>query len=755
MPEIPAQLKEAGFGRVSRPALLPALVGTGFKGAEGGLRAGALLGGSRRLPVLLGDTGDRAGTHAAATLAAELFGSWPSGSLSDYYTQISYGQFAVSGDVHGWYRLPNNASYFEGSYGCNGLCSYPRSAGGFVRELAELADDAGVDWGQYDNDGPDGVPNSGDDDGYVDTVFIVHSGKGGECGGGNYIWSHSFYLRGWGIPAFTTSTSRAGGGNIKIDDYIIQPEISCWNGLIEIGVFCHEYGHALGLPDLYDTSGAGEGIGKWGLMASGSWGGDGASPAQPVHMCAWSKIFLGWIAPTVVPCDDQYELAAVQLAPSVLKVWSLANPQDEYFLIENRQQILNDGLLPGAGLNIWHIDENVISAGWYSNEVNAGSIYGVAMEQADGMDQLGGGGNRGDAGDPWPGSSGRITLTNGTSPDSRSNDGSSTIVSVTSISTAAMNMSADIMVGVEAVDSTPPTVTVLSPNGGEDWPVGTARTIGWQSDDNVGVADVSILASYDGGNDFNDMLAGGLPEDGSWTWQIPLSPSSSVVIKVVAADAAGNLSDDDSDALFTISDQFPPGIELYAPAGGEIWPTHSTQTVSWAAADNVAVSGIDILLSTDDGLSWPLIVASDLPNSGSYDWAIPSEISALCRLLVRAWDAGGLSRDAESGTFTLANLTAVPGGPMALHVGPCVPNPFNPQTTVHYQNPRAGLISIAVFNLLGRRVRTLLDEQRPAGTGEVRWDGRDDHGQGVASGVYYVQALAGRERSLMKVTLVR
>ena len=87
------------------------------------------------------------------------------------------------------------------------------------------------------------------------------------------------------VRAASTDDARAGGGSIQLLDYLLMPALSCDNGQIEIGVFCHEYGHAFGLPDLYDTNGQGEGIGHWGLMGSGNWN----APSNPAHMSAWAK----------------------------------------------------------------------------------------------------------------------------------------------------------------------------------------------------------------------------------------------------------------------------------------------------------------------------------------------------------------------------------------------------------------------------------------------------------------------------------
>ena len=755
LPEVAERLRDAGFGSHSRPEMArPVLEGV-FGSAEAVPEAGPTVGGIRYLPVVMGDASDKVGTHAAANLQAELFGSWPTGTMTDYYDEISYGQFQVTGSVYGWYRLPQTMSYYEGTSGCNGLCSYPTCAGKFVLDVVTLANADGVDWSQYDNDGPDGVPNSGDDDGYVDTIVIVHAGNGGECGGNNAIWSHSFFLRGWGIPAYTTSTPSASGGFIKIDDYIIQPEISCYSGMIEIGVFCHEYGHALGLPDLYDTSQAGNGIGNWGLMASGSWGGDGASPEQPVHMSAWSKMVLGWVTPAVVQWDDSYDLPNVELTPTVLKVWSDGQPGSEYFLVSNRQKNLNDSKLPVGGLNIWHIDEDIINANWFSNQVNAGAVYGVALEQADGFDHLKDKQNRGDSGDPWPGSSSNTSFTDVSSPSSDDHSGSDTAVRISSISIAAMTMSAYIEVGVPTVDSVDPQVTVIGPNGGEDWVAGSAHVVTWTAMDNVGVDRVDILLSYDGGMSFPETLATGLTNSGSWPWQLPVAVYSNLIIQVVAADVAGNVGSDMSNAAFFVSDQYAPVVSVTTPAGGEIWNTYSNQTIEWSAADNIGVVAIDIFLSVDGGQSWPDTVAFGLPDTGQYQWSIPAKFSQECRLRMRARDAAGLAAEDDSELFTMANVTAVADSPDRLLLGPCVPNPFNPLTTIYYDIPAAGRLDLVIYDLVGRRVRILVAEQRPAGSGSVQWNGRDDHGLGVASGIYYIQASAAGQRSYMKVTLIR
>ena len=219
-------------------------------------------------------------------------------------------------------------------------------------------------------DGPDNVPNSGDDDGTVDLVMFVHPNEGGECGGSE-IWSHSFSYSGWaqhGQP-FVTDDIGANGQPLLVDDYVIMPALSCFAGRIEIGVFSHEFGHALGLPDLYDRTAydpAGTvstgGMGLYCLMAAGAYGGDYAHPATPTQMCAWSKEELGWLAPREIVCDETAPLYYQGDAAEAVKLWRGGDySQNEWFLVENRQRKKWDQYLLGTGFLITHIDNNVLT----------------------------------------------------------------------------------------------------------------------------------------------------------------------------------------------------------------------------------------------------------------------------------------------------------------------------------------------------------------------------------------------------------
>ncbi|MEJ2719991.1 MAG: M6 family metalloprotease domain-containing protein [bacterium] len=291
-----------------------------------GLQRSMAVSGTVWVPVLLGKFANTAAEpYEPSALQTKLFSAAPAASMTGLYHEMSYGNVNLTGTVYPWVQVDENDTYYEA--GCNGLCGTAKT-GQFLLEILEALDPV-VNFGLYDNDGPDGVPNSGDDDGYVDFVAFVHPETGGECGGSN-LWSHRWVVGGWPEfgrtgdfygPPWRTDDLADGGGVIKIWDYTLQPALGSTNGcgdeIIEIGVFCHEFGHAFGLPDLYDTNGGSEGIGHWGLMGSGNWN----SPTNPAHMSAWSKMELGWVLPTeVAPTSQMYAIDNIETNPEAYKL---------------------------------------------------------------------------------------------------------------------------------------------------------------------------------------------------------------------------------------------------------------------------------------------------------------------------------------------------------------------------------------------------------------------------------------------------
>ncbi|VAX28058.1 hypothetical protein MNBD_NITROSPIRAE02-1084 [hydrothermal vent metagenome] len=402
--------------------------------------------GTANIPVILINFNNTSTTFTASDFESMLFGTG-SKSMKDYYEEVSYGAFSISsgpGGVAGWYTAANTHDYY-GTNDTQGIDEWP---GDLVYE-AVVAADAVIDFSAYDSDG----------DCYVDVVGIVHQGTGEEVGESSTdLWSRRWSLssaRSYGYShygAYTTGDSDSScPRGYKVNDYIIMPELYRTGPPATrstIGVFAHEYGHALGLPDLYDSDGSSEGIGNWGLMGAGSWNYVTRQGDTPALMSAWSKYRLGWVTPTPVTyklTDESIEAAAT--AADVYQLLS-GSPSTggEYFLVENRQRSTGsfDEGLPAAGLAIWHIEESRTDNEneCYPPSDCSTTHYRVSLEQADGLWDLEKNNNRGDNGDLYPGSSDNTSFTGSSIPDSNLYNGTASYVKVTSISASAPTMTA-------------------------------------------------------------------------------------------------------------------------------------------------------------------------------------------------------------------------------------------------------------------------------------------------------------------------
>ncbi|GAA1975945.1 immune inhibitor A [Nocardioides panacihumi] len=242
-------------------------------------------------------------------------------SFHDVYNQMSSGRFDLKGDVSNWVTVPYN----EASYG---QTESNQDMTRFVQDSADawyadqLAQGKTKDqivaylksfdqWDRYDLDG-DG--NFNEPDGYIDHFQAIHAGTGEEAGAPkSAIWSHRWAVNPSGSQGpgdyGHAGGIRIGDTDLWIRDYTTEPE----NG--GLGVFSHEFGHDLGLPDYYDTAGGDNGTGFWNLMSSGSWMNHGTNTigTTPNHMGATEKLFLGWLDyATVAPGQK----AKVDLGPS-------------------------------------------------------------------------------------------------------------------------------------------------------------------------------------------------------------------------------------------------------------------------------------------------------------------------------------------------------------------------------------------------------------------------------------------------------
>jgi len=378
------------------------------------------------VPVLCINYSDTTTTYTPALVQASLFGDIGN-TMRTYYSQASYDLFSVNAGVPGaggWYTAANPHG------------TYQYDAGSLLREAVQQADAAGFDFSQYDNDG----------DGYVDAVALVHQGSGTETGGddGTEIWSHSSGI----------SPPEPTNDGVQVAAYITMPERFplSWGGQQStVGVFCHEYGHALGLPDFYDYGGDSAGLGGWSLMAGGSWNGGVLPGDTPAGLDAWSRVYEGWVTP-IAPTDDVIGASVPQVNtnPVIYKlpVHATAGEQ-EYFLVENRQQVGFDLYIPGNGLCIYHCDDNVYGNDnqWYPG-LDPTNHYQVALEQADGLWDMEYYNNSGDGADPYSGATAIFDPTS--TPDSEPYGGPPAYVAVRNISNSGATMTADIIPNVLA-----------------------------------------------------------------------------------------------------------------------------------------------------------------------------------------------------------------------------------------------------------------------------------------------------------------
>lgn len=388
-------------------------VGTSADMARSAAANRAPLSGTVRVIVVLVDFSDK-NMATARSHYEDLFfslGVVGTGSVREFYREVTHGIIDIQGQVVGPYQLPKTlAQYAHGASGMGGTLPNART----MAKDAAVAANPVVNFANYDNDG----------DGFVDAFIVVHAGTGAEVSGSTGdIWSHKWVLDG---GAYTAD------GSTKIYAYLTVPE-DC-----RLGVCAHELGHLLfGFPDLYDTDYSSEGIGNWCLMAGGSWNNGGNTPAHP---SAWCKSQQNWVT-TVNQTANQSNVAIedVKSGHKIYRLWKNGAMGSEYFLVENRQKAHFDQYLPNSGLLVWHIDD---ATGSNTNEAH----YKVALMQADGKRDMELNHNRGDAGDSYPGSTNNRAFSDSSTPNSKSYAGSNTCVKVSNISDPAAIMHADLSV---------------------------------------------------------------------------------------------------------------------------------------------------------------------------------------------------------------------------------------------------------------------------------------------------------------------
>jgi M6 family metalloprotease-like protein len=370
-------------------------------------------------------------------------------TLVNFYREVTYGKVDITTvdmpSTRGWTNVGKPYDYYCKADGVhdNAFGFFPNNAQGLVIDVIEAAKAAHPDLN---------FANYANANGVIPNLFVVFRGTGAEWSGtGELIWSHSWDLsEGTGLNGYTVD-------GVRVNNYAMMPEVGGdLTGFYRksgpfapnVGVFAHEYGHVLGLPDLYDYGYESEGVGGFSLMAGGSWN---TYPAYlnflgnaPAHPDAWNKIRLGVVTPIEITATTDVSLPPVVEEPVIYKLPVPGSNGAEYYLLENRQQVgfdvgfalqesaWNAGLV--HGLAVYHVDDTVMQRSyWRCNEAenwkenrfasaqknpyNGEQHYGVSLLQADGLWQLERGASSGDDGDLYPGTRGVHRLGDTTSPN--------------------------------------------------------------------------------------------------------------------------------------------------------------------------------------------------------------------------------------------------------------------------------------------------------------------------------------------------
>lgn len=279
------------------------------------------------------------------------------GSAKDYCEENSKGRYSPTFDVGAIVTLPHPMSYYGENIGGDGRDKRPKQ---MVSDACNAAKDL-IDFSKYDTDG----------DGKVDNVFIYYAGYNeAENGPENSVWPHRWALD---IPLSM--------GGVTVSDYACTSELRDYKGstLAGIGTFMHEFGHVLGLPDLYDTDnedgGQSRGLYDMSIMSAGSYLNDGCTPP---YYSGLERSLLGW------GTLKQVSAGTLTLGPIETDndAWMIATTNKtgsgEFYVLESRGNKGWDRYLGGYGLLVYHIDQSGNIMGgvtaysrWKNNTINA------------------------------------------------------------------------------------------------------------------------------------------------------------------------------------------------------------------------------------------------------------------------------------------------------------------------------------------------------------------------------------------------
>jgi len=632
------------------------------------------------------------------------------GCVKDYYKANSFNKMIATSIVGGIYTASNNLAYY-GANDANGIDIRPHY---LVREAVDSAAKAGIDFSQFDND----------KDGYVDVVIVIFAGYGEETGANsNTIWSHSWYLS--GDPNDDKSVTYNG---VKIDNYTIQPELegNTGNTICGIGGIVHEFGHALGLPDWYDTDydepstgGQAFDLGLWDVMAAGCWNNNSKTPS---NHGAYSKILLGWQTTTELKENQSVNIPNANDNNISFKFYS--GNKNEFFLLENRQQVGWDLYIPGHGMLIYHVDSLYINQHWGDNSINVNPNHqGLDLEEADNVkDEVT------FDGDPFPGAANKKEFSDYSTPNAKSWDGKKSNKKIFNIKETNGVISFDF--ALDTVKSVVPKLAFSEIVDNKTYQEEYLEIYNYGTE-KVDLEGYIVNERYSANNTSLRTLTLGAAVQVNPNANTILHPGEYAIIvrndaKFTDFKTKYNLVD--TIAYFTKASSLPqingderyqlltPQQELVDQFG--VWE-YST-TADFRVTSGYCYERKDFNLSGDIESSWVKT------SNASYNY----------------------SPGKENSTPVVSNEKI--DNNLTFHLYDCYPNPFNPVTNIKFSIPIEAKVILSVYNMLGEKVCDLLNQNLSAGTYNYKFNATN-----LSSGMYIYKLTVGRNVVSKKMLLIK
>jgi immune inhibitor A len=738
-----------------------------------------------------------------------LFGA--SSSLADYYDEVSYGNFTITGAVQDWRTMPRTHAAYSGD----------ASMWDNLIPDAIAAFDATVDFSSYDDDG----------DGLVDHLLLICAGDDPSDGTGTGFWPHMSWITQFEPTADGVSV----GSYALVDDYTFASDHRA-----NLGTVCHEFGHNLAWPmgfgDLYDPDSGSIGaadnndypVRHWCLMGEGNWSGPTTSTqgTVPAHPIGFHRAYAGWVTPTTITSNGTYTLSPIEgnSGTRLYKIPVAAKPQ-EFFLVEFRKptagaaydrysQYCAYGVAYprlDPGLLVTHVDSTMWAKA-VQNSPNYGTAsythYSVQVVDS-GFAGYGGGvcpdtvTTRNEARTSAPFSSEDAT-TSMSAPLSNRFDGSASGVSLSAIGSGA--------------GSTQSFTLARSASSTENWllhhddsfpyaaftsPVGMKRGVKFNGP--------SSGSGFDIDRAYFCFSSSGTPAsfkihvmNGTGTTDL-ITP---ITVPVSSAQCFPMWKEVDLSGQVAL-DNLAPGYQFmiaieytsanipyvwFDPFVGSGRSYEKPAVGSWSQSTSGGF--IDYMIRADVTISdvVPVLLTrfDALPADGGVrlEWEVSDAVDHVGFRVYRehAGEEGWLQLgtgiiEGNGGAYEYMDADVVPGETYRYRLGeidrggaetsmgyievkvpltlaPRVallggePNPASGGALIRFTTSWAGAVRLEIFDATGRHVRSLLEERIAGGEHAVPWDGRNDAGGAVGSGTYFVKLTSGRQNESRKITLV-